>query len=237
MTTAPSGSTCCATSRRMPGGAAWSQFRDDVVGIDAAGPLPAGRVGGLGPSGHLHRPPGRLQELPRTIRHADKINSTCPNCGSHDLTVARAFNLMFKTHAGPVEDEGHVAYLRPETAQGMFTNFANVLNTTRKKPPFGIAQVGESFRNEITPQNFVFRTREFEQMEMEFFVPPTDADQWFDYWLGERFRWYIELGIPEEKLRLRHHEASELSHYARATADVGSSSPGAGTSSGDRQPG
>ena len=108
---------------------------------------------------------------------ADKIDGVCPNCGSHDLTEARAFNLMFKTHAGPVEDEGHVAYLRPETAQGMFTNFANVLGTTRKKPPFGIAQVGKSFRNEITPQNFVFRTREFEQMEMEYFVPPDEAPE------------------------------------------------------------
>jgi glycyl-tRNA synthetase len=127
---------------------------------------------------------------------------------------------MFKTHAGPVEDEGHVAYLRPETAQGMFTNFANVLNTTRKKPPFGIAQVGKSFRNEITPQNFVFRTREFEQMEMEYFVPPAEGQQWFDYWLAERYRWYLDLGIPEEKLRLRHHEPSELSHYSRGTADV-----------------
>src|SRR3984885_1804116 len=115
----------------------------------------------------------------------DKIDGVCPNCGSKDLTEARAFNLMFKTHAGPVEDEGHVAYLRPETAQGMFTNFANVLNTTRKKPPFGIAQVGKSFRNEITPQNFVFRTREFEQMEMEYFVPPDEAQKWFEYWLEQ----------------------------------------------------
>ena len=127
---------------------------------------------------------------------------------------------MFKTHAGPVEDEGHVAYLRPETAQGMFTNFANVLGTTRKKPPFGIAQVGKSFRNEITPQNFVFRTREFEQMEMEYFVPPDEAQQWFEYWLNERMNWYLGLGIPADKLHLRHHEQSELSHYSRGTADV-----------------
>jgi glycyl-tRNA synthetase len=127
---------------------------------------------------------------------------------------------MFKTHAGPVEDEGHVAYLRPETAQGMFINFSNILNTTRKKPPFGIAQVGKSFRNEITPQNFVFRTREFEQMEMEYFVPPGESQGWFEYWLAERMRWYLELGIPEDKLRLRHHEESELSHYSRGTADV-----------------
>ena len=132
---------------------------------------------------------------------ADKIDGVCPTCGSTDFTEARAFNLMFKTHAGPLEDEGAVAYLRPETAQGMFVNFANVLQTTRKKPPFGIAQVGKSFRNEITPQNFVFRTREFEQMEMEYFVPPAEADKWFEYWLDERFRWYLDLGIPEAKLR------------------------------------
>ena len=127
---------------------------------------------------------------------------------------------MFKTFAGPVEEDATVAYLRPETAQGMFVNFLNVLQTTRKKPPFGIAQVGKSFRNEITPQNFVFRTREFEQMEMEYFVPPDEAQQWFEYWLDERFRWYLDLGIPPEKLRLRHHEADELSHYSTGTADV-----------------
>jgi glycyl-tRNA synthetase len=127
---------------------------------------------------------------------------------------------MFKTFAGPVEEEATVAYLRPETAQGMFVNFVNVLQTTRKKPPFGIAQVGKSFRNEITPQNFVFRTREFEQMEMEYFVPPAEADTWFTYWLDERFRWYLDLGIPAEKLRLRHHETDELSHYSTGTADV-----------------
>ena len=110
--------------------------------------------------------------------------------------------------------------LRPETAQGMFINFANVLNTSRKRPPFGIAQIGKSFRNEITPGNFVFRTREFEQMEMEFFVPPADADEWYRYWCDERFRWYLELGIPEDEIRLRPHEADELSHYSSATSDV-----------------
>jgi len=148
------------------------------------------------------------------------IRDRCPNCGSTEFTESRAFNLMFKTHAGPLENEGAVAYLRPETAQGMFVNFMNVLQTTRKKPPFGIAQVGKSFRNEITPQNFVFRTREFEQMEMEYFVPPAEADQWFEYWLAERFNWYLDLGIPREKIRLRHHEKDELSHYSTATADV-----------------
>ncbi len=136
------------------------QLRDDVVGLDAAilGPPAVWEA-----SGHLATFTDPLVDCKSCHERwrADKIDGVCPNCGSHDLTEARAFNLMFKTHAGPVEDEGHVAYLRPETAQGMFTNFAHVLGTTRKKPPFGIAQVGKSFRNEITPQNFVFRTREF----------------------------------------------------------------------------
>ncbi len=127
---------------------------------------------------------------------------------------------MFKTHAGPVEDEGSVAYLRPETAQGIFTNFKNVLETSRKKPPFGIAQVGKSFRNEITPQNFIFRTREFEQMEMEYFVPPGEGPKWFEHWCGERMRWYTDLGIPEDDLRLRPHDADELSHYSSGTSDI-----------------
>src|SRR5271163_1455618 len=137
-----------------------------------------------------------------------------------DLTEARDFNLMFETTIGPVKESGATAYLRPETAQGIFINFKNVLQFSRKKPPFGIAQVGKSFRNEITPQNFVFRTREFEQMEMEYFVPPDEAQKWFEYWLEERMNWYLALGIPADKLHLRHHEQSELSHYSRGTADV-----------------
>ncbi|MCU1379709.1 MAG: glyS, partial [Acidimicrobiales bacterium] len=146
---------------------------------------------------------------------------TCPSCGKHDtFTEARQFNLMFKTFAGPVEGSGAEVYLRPETAQGMFVNFKNVLETSRKKPPFGIAQMGKSFRNEITPGNFIFRTREFVQMEMEFFVPPDEGDKWFEYWCNERYRWYIDLGIPEEKLRLRPHDAEELSHYSAGTSDV-----------------
>ncbi|MGH9094567.1 MAG: glycine--tRNA ligase, partial [Acidimicrobiales bacterium] len=144
----------------------------------------------------------------------------CPNCDSTDLTEARAFNLMFKTHAGPVEDESNAAYLRPETAQGHFVNFANVLRTSRKRPPFGIAQIGKSFRNEITPGNFVFRTREFEQMELEYFVPPAEGAEWFEYWCQERLDWYVDLGIPREMLRLRTHDADELSHYSADTADV-----------------
>ena len=138
----------------------------------------------------------------------------------HDLTQARDFNLMFRTFVGPVEETASVAYLRPETAQGIFINFKNVLQFSRKKPPFGIAQVGKSFRNEITPGNFIFRTREFEQMEMEFFVAPADAQQWFAHWLDERYRWYTELGIRDDHLRLRAHDADELSHYSSGTSDV-----------------
>src|SRR6059058_5615375 len=136
------------------------------------------------------------------------------------FTEARNFNLMFKTHVGPVEDDASVAYLRPETAQGIFVNFKNVQTTTRKKPPFGIAQIGKSFRNEITPGNFIFRTREFEQMEMEFFVPPDQGPKWFEYWCEQRMRWYQDLGIPSDKLRLRMHDPDELSHYSAGTADV-----------------
>ncbi|MFN8129981.1 MAG: glycine--tRNA ligase [Solirubrobacteraceae bacterium] len=140
-----------------------------------------------------------------------------PDC---DLTDARDFNLMFETHVGPVKESASVAYLRPETAQGIFINFKNVLSFARKKPPFGIAQVGKSFRNEITPGNFVFRTREFEQMEMEFFVPPGEAQQWFDYWQQARYDWYVELGIRPDHLVLRAHEADELSHYSSGTSDI-----------------
>jgi glycyl-tRNA synthetase len=127
---------------------------------------------------------------------------------------------MFKTYVGPVEDEGSVAYLRPETAQGHFVNFLNVLQTSRKRPPFGIAQVGKSFRNEITPGNFVFRTREFEQMELEYFVPPDEAPKWFEYWCQERLEWYVDFGIPRDMLRLRPHTEDELSHYSAQTSDV-----------------
>ncbi|MBW3607135.1 MAG: glycine--tRNA ligase [Actinobacteria bacterium] len=140
-----------------------------------------------------------------------------PNC---DLTEARDFNLMFETTMGPVKDSGATVYLRPETAQGIFVNFKNVLQFSRKKPPFGIAQIGKSFRNEITPGNFVFRTREFEQMEMEFFVPPGEAPRWYEFWKAARHGWYVELGLREDHLRLREHDPDELSHYSSATADV-----------------
>ncbi len=127
---------------------------------------------------------------------------------------------MFETTIGPVQEEGSTVYLRPETAQGIFLNFKNYLQFSRKKPPFGIAQIGKSFRNEITPGNFIFRTREFEQMEMEYFVPPDEAQQWFEHWLGSGWSWYLELGIRPDHLRLRAHETEELSHYSSATSDV-----------------
>jgi len=143
----------------------------------------------------------------------------CPECGG-DLSEPRNFNLMFETHVGPVAGEGSEVYLRPETAQGIFINFKNVLGFARKKPPFGIAQVGKSFRNEITPGNFIFRTREFEQMEMEFFVPPDQAEQWYREWIEIRERWYTDLGIRPDHLRVRPHEQDELSHYSSGTSDV-----------------
>jgi glycyl-tRNA synthetase len=137
-----------------------------------------------------------------------------------DLTESREFNLMFETTIGPVKEAGATVYLRPETAQGIFLDFKQVLQFARRKPPFGIAQVGKSFRNEITPGNFIFRTLEFEQMEMEFFVPPAEADDWYRHWMQERFDWYVRLGIEPEHLRLRAHDADELSHYSSDTSDV-----------------
>src|SRR3954463_6137509 len=145
----------------------------------------------------------------------------CANCGTRgQWTEPQEFSGLLKTYLGPVANEEGLHYLRPETAQGMFLNFNNVLTTSRKKPPFGIAQIGKAFRNEITPGNFVFRTREFEVMELEYFVPPSDAAQWYEYWIGERYRWYLDLGMPESKLRLRPHDPDELSHYSSGTSDV-----------------
>jgi len=198
------------------------QCRDDVVLIDAAilGPPAVYEA-----SGHLANFTDPLVDCTvcKQRFRADQLPDpdVCPNCGARNsFTEARQFNLMFKTFAGPVEGAGAEVYLRPETAQGMFTNFSNVLNATRKKPPFGVAQVGKSFRNEITPGNFVFRTREFEQMELEFFVPPAEAPRWYEYWIAERHRWYVELGIPESMLRVRPHDPDELSHYSAGTSDI-----------------
>jgi glycyl-tRNA synthetase len=202
------------------------QLRDDVVGLDAA-ILSSPKIWAA--SGHLQNFTDPLVDC-RSCKERWRYDELepdpkdgrihCPNCGSTDLTDARAFNLMFKTYVGPVEDESSVAYLRPETAQGHFVNFLNVLQTSRKRPPFGIAQVGKSFRNEITPGNFVFRTREFEQMELEYFVSPDQAEHWFEYWCRERLQWYVDFGIPAEMLRLRPHTPEELSHYSSGTVDV-----------------
>jgi len=147
--------------------------------------------------------------------------SLCPACGALDqLTAPRNFNLMFKTFVGAVEDDSAVAYLRPETAQGIFANYRNVLDTSRMKLPFGIAQIGKSFRNEINPRNYTFRSREFEQMEIEFFCHPNQADHWYQYWRQARFDWYVRHGLTSERLRLRDHEPDELAHYAAACADI-----------------
>ncbi|MGH9302746.1 MAG: glycine--tRNA ligase, partial [Acidimicrobiales bacterium] len=195
------------------------QMRDDVVGLDAA-ILSSPRVWEA--SGHLANFTDPLVDCKKCKERwrEDQIEGVCPNCGSTDLTEARAFNMMFKTFVGPLEEGADVAYLRPETAQGMFVNFANVVQTSRKKPPFGIAQIGKSFRNEITPGNFVFRTREFEVMEMEYFVPPAEGPTWHEYWCAARMAWFTELGMDPESLRLRHHEAQELSHYSAGTSDI-----------------
>ena len=204
------------------------QERDDVVALDSAIiQHPRTWVA----SGHLAGFTDPLVDC-RTCKlrfRADHIDqSACgrkpskhpgetPDC---DLTEARDFNLMFETTVGAVKEEGSTVYLRPETAQGIFLNFKNYLQFSRKKPPFGIAQIGKSFRNEITPGNFIFRTREFEQMEMEFFVPPDEAQQWFEHWLEQRMSWYTQLGIRPDHLRLRAHDADELSHYSSGTSDV-----------------
>jgi len=160
---------------------------------------------------HLQEEAEARGEDPATVR--------CPQCGG-ELSEPRPFNLMFQTTIGPVQEEGSTVYLRPETAQGIFLDFKTTLQFARKKPPFGIAQVGKSFRNEITPGNFIFRTLEFEQMEMEFFVPPDEAQEWYEYWCQERLDWYVRLGLSRERLRLRPHTAEELSHYSSGTSDV-----------------
>jgi glycyl-tRNA synthetase len=205
------------------------QERDDIVALDSA-ILQHPRVWEA--SGHLEGFTDPLVDCRACKQRfrADHVDpdEMCPAKANlpktedrrHEFTEARDFNLMFRTFVGPVEETASVAYLRPETAQGIFINFKNVLQFSRRKPPFGIAQTGKSFRNEITPGNFIFRTREFEQMEMEFFVPPADAHQWYEHWKLERFTWYEDLGIRTDHLRLREHESDELSHYSSGTADV-----------------
>ena len=198
------------------------QLRDDVVGLDSA-ILMHPRVWEA--SGHVQAFTDPLVDCRNCKERfrADHLpeSGACPNCGATgSFTEARQFQLMFKTNVGPVEDEGSVAYLRPETAQGIFVNFLNVQTTTRKKPPFGIAQIGKAFRNEITPGNFIFRTREFEQMELEFFVEPGTDEDWHQRWIDERFNWYLDLGLRQDNLRVREHGPDELAHYAKRAVDV-----------------
>lgn len=195
------------------------QKRSDIIGLDSA-ILMNPRVWEA--SGHLQEftdPLVDCKKCRKRFRGDDVSGTTCPEC-SGELTMAKQFNLMFKTNVGPVDDDKNVTYLRPETAQGIFVNFKNVVDSTRVKLPFGIAQIGKAFRNEITPGNFTFRTLEFEQFELEYFVNPKDADKQYKAWSGARLQWYQDLGIDKKKLRLTEHPKSELAHYAKAVSDV-----------------
>jgi glycyl-tRNA synthetase len=215
------------------------QTRDDIVGLDSSVILPS-KVWEA--SGHLdafvdplvecqscHKRfrQDHLQEayvLRKGIDDPDSVamaDIACPHCGTRNAwTDPRMFNGLLKTYLGPVEDAEALHYLRPETAQGIFINFLNVMNSSRKKPPFGVAQVGKSFRNEITPGNFIFRTREFEQMEMEYFVEPGTDEEWHEYWISKRHEWYLDLGLNKDNLRFYEHPAEKRSHYSKRTVDV-----------------
>ena len=195
------------------------ELRDDVVGIDA-GIIMNPKVWVA--SGHVQNFTDPLVECKKCHQRfrADQVSGPRHEEDGGEFTEARQFNLMFKTFAGPAENTSTQVYLRPETAQGIFVNFANILNSTRMRPPFGIAQIGKAFRNEITPGNSIFRLREFEQMELEYFVPPAEEMKWLDYWKEQRLNWYVALGIQREHLRLRQHGKEELAHYARGAFDV-----------------
>jgi len=195
------------------------QVRDDVVGIDTSIMMHPSIWKASGHIDSFTDPLVECKSCHLRWRAGEINNERCPQCGG-ELTEPHMFNLMFKTFMGPIEEETDTIYLRPETAQGMFVDFENVLTTSRKKLPLGIAQIGKSFRNEITPGNFIFRTREFEQMELEYFVKPGTDEHWLDYWVKERFNWYIKLGIREENLRLRQHSKEELAHYAKGCYDI-----------------
>jgi glycyl-tRNA synthetase len=224
------------------------QQREDVVGLDSSVILPtktwetSGHVATFSDplieclschhrfrADHLQEAVAEKKSKNARNGEADAVNPddvllsaiACPNCGTRgSWTEPRAFSGLLKTYLGPVEDEAGLHYLRPETAQGIFLNFANVMNSARKKPPFGIAQIGKSFRNEITPGNFIFRTREFEQMEMEFFVVPGTDEDWHQYWIDTRTQWYVDLGINKDNLRHYEHAPEKLSHYSTRTVDI-----------------
>ena len=196
-----------------------TQFRDDVVGLDAS-ILMHSDVWKA--SGHVDSFVDTMVDckICRMRCKAEEITSgACPECGG-EITEGRLFNLLFRTYLGAIEEDANIVYLRPETAQGIYVNFINVVNTSRKKVPFGIAQAGKAFRNEITMGNFIFRMREFEQLEMQYFVKPGSAGEWFETWKRERMRWYRELGVNLDKLRFREHEKDELAHYAERACDI-----------------
>ncbi|MFH0764137.1 MAG: glycine--tRNA ligase [Candidatus Omnitrophota bacterium] len=193
--------------------------RDDIEGLDASILM---RPEVWMASGHVTNFEDALVDCKgcnKRFKVEHVTDKKCPKCGG-ELTEARQFNLMLKTHLGPIEDEGSLIYLRPETAQGIFVNFHNVVDSMRRKVPFGIAQIGKSFRNEVTTGNLTFRSREFEQMEIEYFVKPGTDEEWYEKWVDERFNWYIKLGIRKENLRKRRHEKTELAHYAKACTDI-----------------
>jgi len=200
---------------------AMTNRRDDVEGLDAAILM---HPSVWKTSGHVDEftdPLVDCKTCKSRFREDElKDKTKCPVCGNKTLTEARQFNLMFKSFMGPVEDDSAIVYLRPETAQGIYVNYLNVKNSSRQKVPFGIAQIGKAFRNEITPGNFIFRTREFEQMEMQYFIAPEEDDKWFEYWREQRWRWYLDLGIREEKLRWHEHGPDDLAHYAKKAYDI-----------------
>ncbi len=194
--------------------------RNDMYGMDAEVLMHPKVWEASGHTKQFHDYKSDCKSCHKLFKVADlKDRDTCPECGGK-LTEARPFNLMFKTHQGPVEEEAGLLYLRPETAQGMFVNFSNILNSCHPKLPFGLAQIGKAFRNEVTPGNFTFRTREFEQMEIEYFVRPEDADKKLKEWIKERYDWYINLGMKKHNLRRREHAKDELAHYAVACTDI-----------------
>jgi len=201
----------------------WERYvhrRDDIEGLDSAIIMKPDVWKASGHVDHFTDPLVECKECHSRYR-VDQLNTeNCPNCGLDEFTEPRQYNLLFRTFIGPVEEDAEEAYLRPETAQGIFVNFSNVQTTARQKLPFGIAQIGKAFRNEVTTKSFTFRTLEFEQMEIEYFVDPDEADAFFKEWKEERFQWYKDLGIDEERLRLRQHEEDELAHYADVCFDV-----------------
>lgn len=200
----------------------WRKFiqgRNDMVGIESAILMHPEVWVASGHAATFSDPLVECMACHRRFREDHIDSDGCPECGGA-FTEARQFNLMFKTHIGPVEDTASQAYLRPETAQGIFVNFQNVLNATRKRLPFGIGQIGKSFRNEITTGNFTFRTREFEQMEIEYFVKPGTDEEWHSQWIDDFMSWFVDLGVRSDRLQIRPHSQNELSHYAKATSDI-----------------